>query len=116
MLTCTVDERILSSVATGWANGQRLWSITYEGEERPGEVLAEGQLPIHFASIQRDLTAKSKAEDAGDLLVDPLFEIPIETVRHPIGFRPDEPSPSFDGRFVVLEATDPTFMQRLFGG
>jgi hypothetical protein len=90
--------------------------VTYEGEESPGDVVAEGDLPVTFAIIRQELTAKSKAEDAGDLLLDPLFEIPIEAVRNAVGYRPDEPSPAFDGRFVVLDAIHPTMMQRLFGG
>ena len=89
VLTCTVDERNLSSAATGWRGGRRLWSVTYEGEARPGDVVAEGDLPVTFAGLRRDLTAKSQAEDAGDLLLDPLFEIPIEAVRVAIGYRPD---------------------------
>jgi len=116
VLTCTVDERSLSSAATGWRDGRRLWSVTYEGEESPGDVVAEGDLPVTFAIIRQELTAKSKAEDAGDLPLDPLFEIPIEAVRNAVGYRPDEPSPAFDGRFVVLDAINPTLMQRLFGG
>ena len=116
MLTCTVQESFLSSAATGWRNGHKRWSVTYEGEDAPGEVVAEGDLPVTFALIRQNLTAKSQAEDAGDLPLDPLFEIPIEAVRNAIGYRPDEPSPAFDGRFVLLEAIDPTLMQRLFGG
>jgi hypothetical protein len=116
VLTCTVEERNLSSAATGWRDGRRAWSVTYEGEERPGDVMAEGDLPASFAVIRRDLTARSQAEDAGDLLLDPLFEIPIEIVRDAVAYRPDEPSPAFDGRFVMLEALDPTILQRLFGG
>lgn len=116
VLTCTVEERNLSSAATGWQDGRRRWSVTYEGEESPGDVVADGDLPVTFAAIRRDLTAKSQAEDAGDLLLDPLFEIPIEAVRSAVGYRPDEASPAFDGRFVLLEAVDPTIMQRLFGG
>lgn len=116
VLTCTVDEGNLSSAATGWRDGRRLWSVTYEGEESPGDVVAEGDLPVTFAIIRQELTVKSKAEDAGDLLLDPLFEIPIEAVRNAVGYRPDEPSPAFDGRFVVLDAIHPTIMQRLFGG
>ena len=116
VLTCTVEERNLSSAATGWRDGRRLWSVTYEGEERPGEVVAEGDLPATFARIRQELTAKSKAEDVGNLLLDPLFEIPIEAVRDAVGYRPDEPSPAFDGRFVALDAINPTVMQRLFGG
>jgi hypothetical protein len=116
VLTCTVEERNLSSAATGWRDGRRLWSVSYEGEERPGDVVAEGDLPVTFPLIRQDLTAKSQAEDAGDLLLDPLFEIPIETVRNAVGYRADEPSPAFDGRFVMLEAISPTILQRLFGG
>jgi hypothetical protein len=116
VLTCSVDEGNLSSRATGWHDGRRLWSVTYEGEERPGEVIAEGELPLTFALISRDLTNKSKAEDAGDLILDPLFEIPIELVHNAVGYRPDQSSRAFDGRFVMLEATSPSFMQRLFGG
>lgn len=116
VLTCTVDERNLFSAATGWRNGRRAWSVSYAGEDRPGEVVAEGDLPESFAAISRDFTARSQAEDAGDLLLDPLFEIPIEVVRGAVGYRPDEPSPAYDGRFVLLEAIDPTLWQRLFGG
>ena len=116
VLTCTVDERNLYSLATGWANGRQSWSVKYEGEDRPGEIAAEGDLPRSFEFVQKDYVARSQAEDAGDLLLDPLFEIPIETVRSAIEYRPDQPSPAFDGRFVLLEAIDPTIMQRLFGG
>lgn len=116
VLTCTVDERNLSSAATGWRDGRRLWSVTYEGEETPGEVAAEGDLPVTFALIRQELTAKSRAEDAGDLLLDPLFEIPIEAVRNAVGYRPDQACPAFAGRFVILDAVNPTLRQRLFGG
>ena len=116
VLTCTVDEGNLSSRATGWRDGRRLWSVTYEGEEPPGEVLAEGDLPLTFALISRDLTNLSNTEDAGDLPLEPLFEIPIEIVHNAVGYRSDKPSRAFDGRFVILDAINPTLMQRLFGG
>jgi hypothetical protein len=116
VLTCSVDEGNLSSRAAGWRDQRLVWSVSYEGEDRPGEVLAEGDLPVTYELISRDLTNKSKAADAGDLLLDPLFEIPIELVRNAVGYRSDEPSQAFDGRFVVLDPVNPTFMQRLFGG
>lgn len=116
VVTCTVEERNLYSAATGWRDGRRLWSVSYDGEEQPGKVVAEGDLPTAFEFILRDYTVKSQAEDAGDLLLDPLFEIPVEVVKHAIGYRPDEPSPAFEGRFTLLEAVYPTLVQRLFGG
>lgn len=116
VLTCTVEERNLSSAASGWRDGRRLWSVSYEGEETPGDVVTEGDLPFTFATLRQEFIAKSQADDAGDLLLDPLFEIPIEMVQRTVGYRPDEPSRAFDGRFVLLEAINPTLMQRLFGG
>ncbi len=116
VLTCTVEESNLSSAASSWSDGRRLWSVGYEGEERPGDVVAEGDLPFTFAPLRQEFVAKSQAEDAGGLLLDPLFEIPIEMVQRTVGYRPDEPSRAFDGRFVLLEAINPTLMQRLFGG
>ena len=82
----------------------------------PGEVHAQGDLPLTFELISRDLTNKSKAAGAGDLPLDPLFQIPIELVHNAVGYRSDEPSQAFEGRFVVLDPINPTLMQRLFGG
>jgi hypothetical protein len=115
VLTCTVAADNLSSRASGWRNGQKSWSVTYEGEDSP-EVIVDGDLPVAFDMIRRDYIARSQAPDAGDLLLDPLFEIAIEIVRNPVAYRPDEPSPAFDGRWVVLESINRTFMQHLFGG
>jgi hypothetical protein len=115
VLTCTCDERNLSSAATAWRHGAQEWSITYNGEDSP-EVVVTGALPPGVLLLQRELIEKSKAEDAGDLLLDPLFEIAIEAVRHFIGYRPDSQGPEFEGRFHALKANHPTLGQRLFGG
>jgi hypothetical protein len=116
VLTCTCEVRNLSSAASGWRNGRRLWTVGYEGEDKPDEVAASGELPAGFAALKQEQIGKSEAEDAGDLLLDPLFEIPLELVNRAVGYRPDEPSRSFDGRFVRLAAANPTLKQRLFGG
>jgi hypothetical protein len=115
VLTCTVDVRNLSSWAASWRDGAKTWSVTYEGEDSP-DVVVDGDLPVTFDMIRRDYVARSQAPDAGDLLLDPLFEIAIEIVRHPVAYRPDEPSPAFDGRWVALGSINKTFMQHLFGG
>jgi hypothetical protein len=116
VLACTADERNLFSAASGWRDGRRLWSVRYAGEDSPGEVVAEGELPFTYAPLRDEFVAKSQADDAGDLLLDPLFEIPIDMLNRVVGYRPDEPSRAFDGRFVLLEAINPTLKQRLFGG
>jgi hypothetical protein len=115
VLTCTCDERNLSSAATAWRDGEQDWSVTYNGEDSP-EVVVTGALPPGVLILQRELVDQSKAEDAGDLLLDPLFEIALEAVRHFVGYRPDRPGPEFEGRWYSLEANHPTLTQRLFGG
>ena len=115
VLTCTVAVRNLSSRASSWRDGRKSWSVTYEGEDSP-DVILDGDLPSTFDLIRRDYVARSQAPDAGDLLLDPLFEIAIEIVRNPVAYRPDEPSPAFDGRWVKLDSIDKTLMQHLFGG
>jgi hypothetical protein len=115
VVTCTADERNLASTASGWKNGRQIWVLRYEGEDHPAEVFVEGSLPPTVATTREEFVERSRAEDAGDLLLDPLFEMAIAAVRREIGYRPDEPSP-FDGRFVMLEASNPTISQRLFGG
>ena len=105
----------MSSRAASWRDGAKAWSVNYEGEESP-EVVVNGDLPVTFDMIRRDYIARSQTPDAGDLLLDPLFEIAIEIVRNPVAYRPDEPNPAFDGRWVALDSIDKTFKQHLFGG
>ncbi len=116
VLTCTVEEQEIFSAAAGWRDGRRVWSVTYEGAEAATDVVAEGDLPPAFEAIRTRRTAEAKAEDAGDALVDPMFEIAVETVRSVIGYscKYGEASPGFDGRFVTLQATDRSWWQRLF--
>jgi hypothetical protein len=115
VLTCTVEEQQIYSAAAGWRDGHRLWAIAYDGEEGPSDVVIDGDLPHGSSDIRARFTALAQAEDAGDALVDPMFEIPGEIVRSVTGYKFGEPSPGFEGRFVLLEATDRSWLQRLVG-
>lgn len=116
MLTCKVEEQAIFSAATGWRDGRRIWSVTYDGEEGPADVVAEGDLPVTFPSIRERFTALARAEDAGNALVDPMFEIPVEIVHGFTGYKP-EATPKLKGRFALLEGTDtPWYTRLLFGG
>lgn len=114
VLTCTIDEQNNFSSATGWRDGCRVWSISYNAEEGAADIIAEGDLPISFSTISQRYKAEAKAEDAGDALVDPMFEIAIEVVHSIIGYRPADSSPQFVGRFMLLESTDESWFQRNF--
>ena len=51
VLTCTVEEHVMFSQATGWRNGRRLWVVTHEGEQGPVGIAEEGVLPPEYPPI-----------------------------------------------------------------
>lgn len=117
VLTCNVQEEVIFSQATCWRNGSRVWSVTYDGEEGATDVVVEGDLPFAFAAIHAQFTALAQAEDAGDALVDPMFEIPVEMVHSLTGYKPSAGSPAYKGRFGLLEGLDtPWWKRMIFGG
>jgi hypothetical protein len=65
VVTCTVEERVMFSEATGWRNGRRLWSATHRGEDGPTGIDAEGSLPAEYQGIRDALVAKQEAEGGG---------------------------------------------------
>jgi hypothetical protein len=117
VVTCTVQEAEIYSAAAGWRNGRREWSLSYDGANDGAEVVAVGELPFVYPAIRDRFIAEAQAEDAGDALVDPVFEIAVETVHNLIGYKPYDKSAAFNGRFVILEGIDTPWLKRLlFGG
>lgn len=106
VLTCTVEEHVMFSQATGWRDGREEWRVTHRGEDGPVGLDAQGVLPELFPGIRDDLTARQAADGGADADVDHLFDIPVVLVQAFIGFRHDADGP--DGEtpaFEVLEST-----------
>lgn len=118
VLTCTVEEHVMFSQATGWRDGRELWRVTHSGEDGPVGLDARGNLPAQFPGIRDDLTAQQEAEGGADADVDFLFDIPVVLVRAFTGFKHDESGPDEPSTFEVLEPTRtaPTSKQSWFGG
>jgi hypothetical protein len=113
VLTCTIDERNIFSAATAWRNGARVWSVSYDGESEGADVVVEGNLPSSLNPIRERYTALAQADDAGDALVDPMYEIPIEMAYWIAGYRPYDEGSAFAGRFVELSGLDTPLWKRL---
>lgn len=117
VLTCTVEEQEIISAATAWRNGVREWSVSYTGTEGPADLIVAGTLPFPATVIRDQFIAKARAEDAGDALVDPMFEIPVEIVHSVIGYKPEAANSTFVSRFKLLEGLDtPWYKRWVFGG
>lgn len=115
VLTCTVEEHVMFSEATGWQNGKRLWRVAHKGENGPKGISAEGAPPAEYASIRDRFISQQDAEGGAEADVDFLFEIPVVLVQTFVGYKHDEESPAFDKRgFELLESTQKSFFKRLF--
>jgi len=107
VLTCTVEEHVMFSKATGWRDGRRLWTVTHRGEDGPVGIEESGELPPEYAGIRDALVAQQAAEGGAEADVDMLFDIPVALVQRFTGYKHDEPSPAFEAQgFEVLESAD----------
>ena len=112
VMTCTVEEQVIFSAADLLAHGSREWSVTYDGEEAATDIVVEGKFPFAFSGIRAQFTALAQAEDAGDALVDPMFEIPVEIVRSVIDYKPYDRNAGYEGRYMLLEGLDTPWWKR----
>ena len=117
VVTCSVEEHVIFSQATGWRNGERVWTVTHE----PQTLDEEGTLPAEYAQLRDRLVAQQEAEGGASADVDSLFEIPVVLVQTFVGYKHDEVNRALEaqGGFDVLESdasttAKPSFLGRLF--
>lgn len=117
VLTCTVEEHVMFSQATGWQEGREEWRVTHRGEDGPVGLDTQGDLPLQFPAIRDELTARQAAEGGAEADVDHLFDIPVVLVQAFTDFRHDEAGPDESSMFEVLESTRsaPAAKQSWFG-
>lgn len=126
IVTCDVEEHVMVSVATGWKEGQRVWSVTHDAQRDMGHLQVEGELPATFASIRDRLRSEQQTAGGSKADVDYIFDIPVELAQTLTGYRHDADIPGAGAApFEVLVETSssapasagrPSFLKRLFGG
>src|SRR5262249_6500818 len=52
IVTCSVEEHVMFSSATGWKDGRQLWSIVHDSQQGLDDIDAEGELPPVYAGIR----------------------------------------------------------------
>jgi len=129
VVTCDVEEHVMYSAASGWQNGQVLWSVQHAGSDGLDDLRTEGQPPAVFADIRARLQAELADHDRD---ADYLFDVPIELAKALVGYRHDEDLAADDEEpFEVLadakantapetptatKAANTSWFKRLFGG
>jgi len=108
LVTCFVEEHVMVSRATGWKDGQLIWSVTHDAQESDTHLEVEGEPPAGFAVIRDRLTREQEEDEEGG--VDFIFNVPIDLAKEITGYSHEtEAEIEFD--FFVK----PTFFQRVFG-
>jgi hypothetical protein len=120
-----VEEHVMVSVATGWQNGRRIWSVKHDAQRERGHLQTEGELPAAFTSIRDRLRSEQQKADGDGGGVDYIFDIPVELADTLTGYRHDADIPDAGpDPFEVLIATSSkaagstnkqSFLKRWFG-
>lgn len=120
ILTGFVEEHVMCSSTSLWANGQQIWLTKHDAQQNIEHLDTKGHLPSIFTSIQTRLRAKQEAAGGPQANVDYIFDIPVEIFAHLTGYRYDRDTPGLSARaFEVLAITESkpkrSWLQRIFG-
>ena len=105
-VACFVEEHVMFSHASGWADGRCLWKIDHDGCEARDALQVTGDPPAQLGPIRDDLEAKQRATEPDDEYpVDYLFEAPAELVKQLVGYHHFDDAAA--GPFDALEELPP---------
>ena len=120
VVTCFVEEHVMCSAASMWADGREVWSVMHAADQGIEHLDTKGSLPPVFAPISERLRAEQAAASGKKAKVDHIFDIPVEMVAQLTGYRHDRVMSELGDRaFEVLATTDATpkrsWLRRLLG-
>ncbi len=120
VVTCFVEEHVMCSAASLWADGQQVWSVMHAADQGIENLETNGSLPPMFPLISERLRAEQAAAGGKKAKVDHIFDIPVEMVKQLTGYRHDRVMPELGDRpFEILATTDATpkrpWIRRLLG-
>lgn len=126
VVTGDVEEHVMVSVATGWKEGQRVWSVTHDAQRDMEHLQTEGELPAAFTSIRDRFRSEQQTAGGSKADVDYIFDVPVELAKTLTGYRHDAdiPGAGADPYEVLVETSSdasastgwPSLLKRLFGG
>jgi len=120
VVTCFVEEHVMCSAASLWADGRQVWFVMHEARQKIEHLETKGSLPPMFAPISERFRAEQAAAGGNKAKVDYIFDIPVEMVAQLTGYRHDRMMPELGDRaFEILATTEATpkrsLLRRLLG-
>ncbi len=94
------EEHLMSSFASGWRDGQRLWWISHDADKGVYDLEVEGRVPNGFDRVRRERLDEQGGAGGSEADVDYVFDLPLEAAKLVTGFSHDETEP--DDGFAVL--------------
>jgi hypothetical protein len=110
IVTCSLEEHVMCSYASGWSHGEWRWSIAHDCQQNDGVLHLEtkGELPLAFDSVRERLVAQQNQSQGKKSGVDYIFDVPLEVAKSLTGFKHDEDFPGGDEEaFERLEPDEP---------
>ena len=117
VVCCFVEDHVMVSWASGWRNGNKVWSVVHDCEKGRFHLDIKGEAPAELKGIAERLIAEQHAAGGEKADVDHVYDVPAELAKGLTGFRHDQDMPGLTGEvFEILEReTSPqTIFSRLF--
>jgi hypothetical protein len=117
-LACSIDERVMYSVARLYEDGKAVWSVDHNGGEKGLYHLeVAGDPPPELAEIRARITAEQDAEGGDAADVDLIFDVPAELSKALCGYRygSDDEGPRFTA-LNEIRVKGRSWLGKLFGG
>jgi hypothetical protein len=119
IVTCSVEEHVMVSDASGWKDGVKLWSIAHDCRKKEGIWHLEtwGTMPPEFAGIRAGREASQREEDAGEQSCDYIRNIPVDLAEALAGYTHEGEMPGGGGArcAVLARLKKNSWLKRLFG-
>jgi hypothetical protein len=101
---CFVEDHVMVSWASGWREGNKVWSVVHDGENGRFHLDVKGEAPAELKGSAEGLIIKQQAEGGEKADVDYVYDVPAEVAKKLTGFRHDQDIPGMSGDvFTVLE-------------
>ena len=109
VVSCQVEEHVMFSSATGYANGARTWHVKHDAQESIYHLVSNGDVPSVFNDIYAALKKEQDAAGGTEADVDYLHDVPVALAKAITSFRHDEDIQGANAEpFEVLQQERPT--------
>jgi len=104
VVCCFVEDHVMVSWASGWREGNKIWSVVHNCENGLFHLRIEGDAPAALKGIAERLVSEQQAAGGEKADVDNVYDVAAELAKELTGYRHDHDIPGLVGDvFEILE-------------